>query len=478
MKTSKTGYILTTLVCVLFASELAANGQTSAITYQGRLTDGGVPAEGLYDMQFALFDELSGGSPLGLVLVDDVNVSEGLFTVQLDFGSSVFDGSELWLQIGVTTNGGPGYALLSPRQQITAAPYAIKAGNAGTLLGSVPADFASDVHSHSGGDITSGTVGESYVDSLIARDSELTWGNLTGIPADLADGDQVGIIAESDPQVGSIGTGYVPKWNGSALVTGSIYDNGNIGIGTGGAPLDKLEVAGDISANSTASGGVVFRFRKDDAQNWAIMTAPWLNSNDSLWFRNETGPVNVMAFDKTSSNVGIHTTDPQATLHVAGDLRVDGTTTLEGNLAFANVQTGYVSVAAGAFHPASNATGWNNDGQWIYPAVNVNNHFYTGVSLPHGATVVQVDWRYLIAAGEGVGVELKLERRGLDGTGNATLATLSESAAGSGVLTETTISSATVDNSQHAYYLHVYTYEAGGDVQSGTVRITYTYSSF
>lgn len=53
---------------------------------------------------------------------------------------------------------------------------------------------------------------------------------------------------ETDPQVGTITTNYVPKWNGSALVTGLMFDDGtNMGIGTA-IPGSKLEVAGVIKA--------------------------------------------------------------------------------------------------------------------------------------------------------------------------------------------------------------------------------------
>lgn len=71
------------------------------------------------------------------------------------------------------------------------------------------------------------------------------WTELSGRPAGLDDGDDVGILTESDPQVGTNTTDYVPKWDGTSLVEGSIYDNGDIGIGTA-SPSAKLEVRGEI----------------------------------------------------------------------------------------------------------------------------------------------------------------------------------------------------------------------------------------
>ena len=58
---------------------------------------------------------------------------------------------------------------------------------------------------------------------------------------------QINAIAEDDPQVGANETGYVSKWDGIALVQGSIYNDstGNIGIGTNG-PEALLDVAGDF----------------------------------------------------------------------------------------------------------------------------------------------------------------------------------------------------------------------------------------
>ncbi|RKZ31851.1 hypothetical protein DRQ36_00465, partial [bacterium] len=49
---------------------------------------------------------------------------------------------------------------------------------------------------------------------------------------------------ETDPQVGANSPNYIPKWNGTALVQGTLFDNGNIGIDV--IPSSKLDVDGDI----------------------------------------------------------------------------------------------------------------------------------------------------------------------------------------------------------------------------------------
>jgi len=120
----------------------------TAFTYQGRLTDGGSPANGVYDFRFQLYDAESGGTQVGTtVTADDVQVSEGLFTVRLDFGAGVFTGDGLWLEVGVRPGGSTGaYTTLTPRQELTPAPYArYAAGAPWEGLEGVPAGFADGV---------------------------------------------------------------------------------------------------------------------------------------------------------------------------------------------------------------------------------------------------------------------------------------------------------------------------------------------
>lgn len=100
----------------------------TAFTYQGRLTgDAGLPVDGACDLRFSLWDDPDAGSQAGPTLdIPGVVVTGGLFTVPLDFGP-VFDGAALWLEIAVRCGDDPDYTLLSPRQALTAAPYAINA---------------------------------------------------------------------------------------------------------------------------------------------------------------------------------------------------------------------------------------------------------------------------------------------------------------------------------------------------------------
>lgn len=109
-----------------------ARAQGTTFTYQGQLRESANPASGKYDLRFVLYDALTGGTPQGGALTNTaITVSNGLFTVMLDFGNQ-FPGADRWLEIGVRTNGGSSFTTLSPRQPLTPTPYAIRASNAAT----------------------------------------------------------------------------------------------------------------------------------------------------------------------------------------------------------------------------------------------------------------------------------------------------------------------------------------------------------
>ncbi|HTY86999.1 MAG TPA: tail fiber domain-containing protein [Candidatus Acidoferrum sp.] len=114
---------------LLFASSRCVLAQATDVTYQGRLNDGTNSANGIYDLRFALFD--STNKP-GVLLAGPVTnmataITNGLFTVTLNFPPGSFQTPDTWLEAAVRTNGGSAFATLAPRQKVTPTPYALYA---------------------------------------------------------------------------------------------------------------------------------------------------------------------------------------------------------------------------------------------------------------------------------------------------------------------------------------------------------------
>lgn len=102
------------------------DAQTTEFTYQGRLNDGAIAASGSYDFEFDLFNAGTNGTSLGTQIVPNVTVTNGVFTVKLNFGA-VFPGAGRWLEIHLKPSGSADpYTILTPRQAVTSAPYAVK----------------------------------------------------------------------------------------------------------------------------------------------------------------------------------------------------------------------------------------------------------------------------------------------------------------------------------------------------------------
>lgn len=121
------------LLCMV----LASSAEATPFTYQGRLLQSGVPANGQYDLRFELFTAETGGIPCGPALTNAaVSVADGVFTTLLDFGTNVFSGARCWLEIGVRQAGD--FVTLSPRQPLTPTPYSIYTLKAESLIGPLP----------------------------------------------------------------------------------------------------------------------------------------------------------------------------------------------------------------------------------------------------------------------------------------------------------------------------------------------------
>jgi hypothetical protein len=165
---------LTSVACALALGAATFAGAVpvgTAFTYQGRLTDGGTPPSGAFDLRFILYDAPVGGMPIGpIVTTDDVAVSDGLFVVMLDFGASAFAAEARWLETAVRPGASTGaYSVLSGRQGLTPTPLAISsAGAPWTGVTGKPAGFADNIDNDSGGTVTSIATGVGLTGGPIA----------------------------------------------------------------------------------------------------------------------------------------------------------------------------------------------------------------------------------------------------------------------------------------------------------------------
>jgi hypothetical protein len=148
----------------------------TAFTYQGYLTQSQNPAKGPFDLTFSLYDDPEGGNQVGTPVSRTVTITDGLFSVELDFGG-LFDGTALWLEIRVRPAGNTGpYSTLLPRQRLTPVPLA----------------------------------------TFAALAASTSWTGLTDLPVGFDDDVDDDILASL-----SCGTGEIAKWNGVAWTCGT-----------------------------------------------------------------------------------------------------------------------------------------------------------------------------------------------------------------------------------------------------------------
>ena len=240
MNKSNTIFSAVLLLCVLACFGATAKAQTTAFTYQGRFTDAAVaqPTNGTYQMQFKIYDQAQTGAGSQIentVTLPAVQVVNGIFTVQLDFGARAFNGGDRFIEIGVQPTGGSGYTTLSPRQQVTNAPFAIN---------SLSADFATTAsNAVKLGNVAANNYTQN-TDARLADDRNPTAGSANYIQ------NQQIAPQPGDFNIGGSGTigGF---FSAAAVTTQTFYRIGNrIAFS---APSATSIVAG-LSANHNASG--------------------------------------------------------------------------------------------------------------------------------------------------------------------------------------------------------------------------------
>jgi hypothetical protein len=256
-----TRWLFANIVFVAFGSPMAL-AQGTAFVYQGRLTDGGSPANANYEMQFKLYDTAAVGSGLlqgGPITRDPVAVLAGNFSVTLDFGLNAFPGTDRYLEIGVRPDGSAAaFTVLSQRQQIMASPYAIQTINAQQLGGLVASRYlASAANGFFGIAVQNPTLGRLQVEGATANaiyghsnngvgvyGSSTLYEGVRGEAADVNHGAVVGV--HSGAGIGVFGTS-----TGAGVQGSSAAGKGVVGTSTTGTG-----VYGTTGGTGTSTAGV------------------------------------------------------------------------------------------------------------------------------------------------------------------------------------------------------------------------------
>ena len=329
----------------------------TAFTYQGQLKLNGQPLDGTADFSFGVWDAASGGNRLALVTSTGVSVVNGLFSVDIDFGSAAFNGDARWLEIAVRSPAGIGsYVNLPPRQKLAPVPYALALSDLRTIpnatspnilagwrgnwifANAVGATLSGGGSPLGGGSSRPNIVHDNY--GTVSGGSGNKAGSNDGVTSNAEHATVGGGYAnEASASVATVGGGWTNRasgeratvsggWNNSASGMASTVGGGRDNVASGENSL----VAGGIGNQATNWGAMALGGGSSRAQGVCSLAAGrraiaahagsfvWADYNDADF--TTTGQNQFVV--RAGGGVGINTAAPKTTLDVEGLARVKG----------------------------------------------------------------------------------------------------------------------------------------------------------
>jgi len=220
---------------------------STAFTYQGQLKQRGSPYSGLANMRFSLWDiPIDGQLIAGPIAVDSVEILNGLFVAEIDFGQDALNGNSRWLEVAVCIAGCAGpetFTRLEPRQLLKATPYATTAlkslqtvGLDGHSLNAADGDPVDALFVDTEGRISIGAPAPDRPLAIAGTGPTLEWISFKTLS---------NFGGATLWHINSLNNGWNLAQTGVADARLFVGDAGDVGVGTA-APLDKLDVRGNV----------------------------------------------------------------------------------------------------------------------------------------------------------------------------------------------------------------------------------------
>ena len=291
--------------------------QTTAFSYQGRVQVGGVDANGPHTRIFSLFDGASGGQKIAHSITNLAMVTNGFFSVNLDFGNGAFNGGASWLDLTISS-GGTNQAL-SSRIQILPVPYAQWATIAGTVTNS---------------GIMNSQLAASAVATINIQDGSVT-ANKLGALAVAAPNIQAGAVTSD--KLGALAVASINLQSG-AVTAGKL---GLLAVATSNlqpqvVTSDKL--AFDANGLAPVTGGAGYIIPNGDPDHGkpllrvagAIDIDSFFHIGGNLSFTGSNGYLGFLSGAQLRDDRAGGLNVSANNIHLAGTLQVDGSVTANG----------------------------------------------------------------------------------------------------------------------------------------------------